>query len=713
MRACEKLPDRGMVAPKVLGPIVFVVFVSIALPGEKPAVADGLHSRADTLLEARPERPGGSDSGTASPVDKIRLKDGKSLEGTLFDVTDAKVILIVGNDKKVFPRKDVKEIVRSAPKKVLEFFEKKYEEYKKTDTAKSWKNLAEFCKKKGIQPERRRALREIVRVAPDDTEARGELGHAQFEGNWLDEEATAARIKEGYELVDGKLVKPSSTPSNTDVKKPEPDQQTTYRILERKKLTPKEREKMEAERQKRLKSAEAFLAQKHKEYDGVAWDKRNKVKTQFFEVQCNSTMQVTQAYGKLMEIIRAKLSEMLKSRVLRNLRAPVFIYASQEDFMNQDDFARWGGRGLGGYYNPISQAITTYHGTFGFTGTTFGVLCHEGTHYYQGLVLQQFDNLPIWLIEGLAVYFGDGSIFDPVKAKISVGNIPRDRLAHIQEKMMMGRQSPVEELVTIDRRSGRFSGSTYADAWALIYFLVNSGEAGKNLLTNYWAIGLNQPIGKKDFKTLAEKYFESIEALEKQYIEYISKLDMPPAGKVIGDYFVSDTFQFDFKAPGDDWEFFDDKEDRKLLIGLMHPGTPAEIRVYYENNLENTKSEKFFENYLKYARNRYKDVQSEKVKISNLDGYRVSYVDDKTDVFELSDLSELVGFPDQARGQALEKKRKKRAERGPREVVKFLLIQVDGVVAIECSTKKGEGEKYADIFNKVNENFTLTLTRRW
>jgi len=189
------------------------------------------------------------------------------------------------------------------------------------------------------------------------------------------------------------------------------------------------------------------------------------------------------------------------------------------------------------------------------------------------------------------------------------------------------------------------------------------------------------------------------------------KLDMPPAGKVVGDYYVSDSFQFDFKAPSEEWQFFEDKEDKKLLVGLQCPGTSAEIRIYYENNLENTKSDKFFEGYLRFAKNRYKEVKDEKAKISNLDGYKVSYVDENSDSSDLVDLSELIGMSED--GPVVVTQKPKKKSTGPREVVKFLLIQVDGVVSIECSTKKGEREKFADVFNKANENFTLTLTRRW
>jgi len=638
--------------------------------------------------------------------DTITLEDGKTLVGILHDVTEKNVILDVDGEKKTFPRKKVKEIQRGAEKTLFTFFDKKLGDYSAAKDAKSLKKLADWCTKRGLMPERRRALRELVLFDPNDADARTELGHILHEGNWLDEDAIDAKLKEGFELVDGQLVKPTSTVVKKEAEPP------AYKMLERKKLTSSERDRIERERKDRLRDAEKFLAQKQREYEGVAWEKRHSIKTRHFEVQCNSTEKVAQAYSKLVEIIRAKLAEMFPSRIYRNARSAVFIYASQEDFMAQDRLGRWMGRGLGGYYRPDNQSISTYHGTFGFTGTTFGVLCHEGTHYYQGLVLKDFDNIPIWLVEGLAVYFGDGSIFDPKTAKIEVGKIPRDRLAHIQEKMLMKRQEAVEKLVALTRESGGFGGSQYADAWALIYFLVNSGDKGKTLLTAYWAIGLERLLTKKDFVGLAEKYFGSIEELEKQYVDYVLKIEMPPSGKVVGDYFVSDIFQFDFKAPSEEWQFFDDREDKKLLVGLLYPNTSAEIRVYYENNLENLKREKFFDKYMGFAKKHFKDFEHQEVKIGNLPGYRVKYLDENPGEIRISDLSDLLEIDIDDRG-GVSLKKKAKAQQGPREVVKFLLIQEDGIVTIDCSTKKGEGEKFAEVFSKVNENFTLMLTRRW
>ena len=652
--------------------------------------------------------------------DTVLLAAGEEVKGILDDLTETSVAIRVGETTRRFAREDVSEIRRSADDRVLQFFAKKAEEYRaatdqeKSTLARRWQQLADLCvkqqAKQGVSyaPERRTALREIIRLDPARDDLRAELGHARLEGEWLDAEAVAVKLAEGYNVVDGSLVRDRSTVVRTNEPVPE-----VYNLLRGEALNDRARERYEKERQKRLDSAERFLEQKHREYEGIPWNQRHKIRTRHFEIHCNSTRQVAQAYGVLMELIRGKLAEMFKSGILRNLRAPVFVYASQDSFIENDRLGPWGGPGLGGYYMPSTQQISCFHGTFGFTGTTFGVLCHEGTHYYQGLVLKDFAHIPIWLIEGLAVYFGDGSTFDPKSGKIEVGKIPRDRLAHIQEKMAYDRHTPIKELVTMKRGFGGFTGSHYADAWALIYFLVNSGTDGKRLMVEYWARGMEQQLNKKHFTDLAEKYFGSYDEMQKQYEAYILALRPPSAGEVQGEYFVSDYFQFDIKLPGAEWAYFEDTTDKKLLIGCVHESSPAEaeVRIYFYNNMEKQDAEDFFKGYVKSAEAQHSDLQHGKTRIAGLDGFKLEYVDlGKEESGESVSIRIENGKPVIDRQ---ERKAKEKARKGPRDTVEYLLVQIDGVVSIKCSARKGEGAQLTREFEALKDSFTLMLTRRW
>lgn len=638
--------------------------------------------------------------------DTLTLQDQTTVSGAIIDITDRKVVIEVDKKLQSFPRQQVKTIGRAALEKTLASYRKKAEALEDSGTLDEWKALAAYCRTEQLVPERRQCLRQVLRLDPNQVETRVELGHAELNGSWLSEDEVEGKDKNG---------------GKTEVRKETPI--PGYAVLPRTKMSVEQRAKMERDRANRLKLADKFLAMKEEEYRGVAWSKRHKIPSKHFEVHCNSTFQIARAYSRLMELIRAELATMFTSGNQRgNLKAPVYIYCSQEEFMSTDRLGRFMGRGLGGYYLPSNQSITAFHGTFGFTGTTFSVLCHEATHYYQGLVLQDFDNIPIWLIEGLAVYFGDGSTFDPKTEKIRIGLIPRDRLAHIQEKMLLKRHTSIADLIGMTRMGKKpFTGSQYADAWALIYFLVKSGPKGERLLKDYWKIGLKNQLKREHFVDLANEHFKGIAAMEKSYVAYILQLGMPAAGKVVGDYFVSDTFQFDFKSPGDEWEFFEDSKDKKMLVGSFKPGSSAEVRIYYTNNDTWAKAQEYFDAYEKLAKLQFKDYKhdpnTDRVKSGKLEWYRVRYQDEGRKPInvslELDGLEGLVRQPLPDPGDA--EKGKDAAKETPRAraVTRFLLIQIDGVVEIECSTLLSDAGQYTDLFEKMNELFTLCFTRRW
>ena len=637
--------------------------------------------------------------------DTLRMADGSSVKGVLLDLTDAEAVVMVAGERKALARSQVKDIQRAAAAKTLGFLEKKAAAYRKSDKdvaarARLWLRLADFCAKQesklkqSFSPERRQALREVVRLDPNSKPAREGLGQAQLNGAWLSETEVAEKLKAGYSIVGGSLVRDTKTTVRTGGALPK-----AYKIVRGEELNERKIKKIEKDRTKRLKSAEKFLAEKQREYEGVPWSKRYKIPTPNFVIHCNSTLKVARAYGALMELIRAELAKMFPSKIQRQGKAHIYIYASQEDFMSQDDYGRYGGRGLGGYYVPTTQKVACFHGTFGFTGTTFGVLCHEGTHYYQGLVLKNFRNIPIWLVEGLAVYFGDGSKFDPKKGKITVGQIPRDRLSHLQEKMEKGRHTDVEKLISMKRGFGGFNGSHYADSWGLIYFLVNSGKDGTRLMTEYWARGLVEELKKKHFTELVERYFGSYEDLQDKYESYIKGLKPPPAGVIQGPYFSSDYFQFDVRLPSAEWSYFEDASDKKLLVGMLQEKSPAEpeVRIYYANNMMAQRGSAYIKDYVKGLESKFGKVKQDETKISNLDAYVLNYTDPNEEK--------------ESKDGADKKKPKGRV--GPRDVTEYLLIQIDGIVVIRCTTKKGERGQVADDFDKVRASFTQTLTRRW
>jgi len=402
--------------------------------------------------------------------------------------------------------------------------------------------------------------------------------------------------------------------------------------------------KLSAEARRKL---ERTLSPPTKESAGVEWSRRHRISTENFTIHSNVTRKAARKYGLLMEAIRSKLSELFPGEVPRGevygrARTPVFIYRNRQEFRRHRTVAGDFVWDMGGYYDPATGAITTYHGMLGSTTTTFNVLCHEVLHYYQGLVVKDISNIPPWLTEGLAVYFGDGSVFNPTRNEIEVGRIPHERLVHIQTKMLLQTHTPVRELIRLTATG--MKGSQYADGWALVYFLINSGSEGRKLIETYWTRGCERRLETRDFVELATKHFGGLAKLERRYVDYIRKLEMPAAGRVLGDYFVSPVFRFAFKSPAPGWKFFVDRLDKRMLAGVLSPDCTAEVRVCFEQHPPNSGNESHSEPRL---------------------------------------------------GEGLRRDNSR----------SYLLVPLGGTLSLECSTPRGELEKSAGAFERARKGF--------
>ncbi|MGA2419658.1 MAG: DUF1570 domain-containing protein [Candidatus Acidiferrum sp.] len=113
----------------------------------------------------------------------------------------------------------------------------------------------------------------------------------------------------------------------------------------------------------------------------------------------------------------------------------------------------------------------------------YHALYHEYTH---ALMHLNFANLPLWLDEGLAEYFGNASIGDK---ESRIGLIDPGVLYFLQQNRLL----PVETLLAVDHTSPYYNESNrasifYAESWALVHYLLLSPDARqKQLLGRFLA----------------------------------------------------------------------------------------------------------------------------------------------------------------------------------------------------------------------------------
>ena len=109
------------------------------------------------------------------------------------------------------------------------------------------------------------------------------------------------------------------------------------------------------------------------------------------------------------------------------------------------------------------------------TARTWHVVQHEGFHQFAHAVIR--GELPTWLNEGIAEYFGE-SLFTG-DAFVS-GVIPPWRLKRLQDEIKTGQLKSLKQmmLTTHEEWNGALSIQNYDQAWSMVQFLAH-GENGK------------------------------------------------------------------------------------------------------------------------------------------------------------------------------------------------------------------------------------------
>lgn len=148
-----------------------------------------------------------------------------------------------------------------------------------------------------------------------------------------------------------------------------------------------------------------------------------------------------------------------------------------------------------GYYSPTTNRMTMYDLT-GTAGTsadrgsltqiartlaqpdaakTVATIVHEATHQiaYNCGLHQRFSDIPLWVSEGIAVYFETPDLSKD-KGWSTIGAVNRTRLLMFRQYLPRRPADSLEKLIRDDERmrNPATAGDAYAEAWALNYFLL-------------------------------------------------------------------------------------------------------------------------------------------------------------------------------------------------------------------------------------------------
>ena len=259
------------------------------------------------------------------------------------------------------------------------------------------------------------------------------------------------------------------------------------------------------------------------DHEGVSWERAHVLKTRHYVIRSNVKKPYLKLYARVLEKLARRYYRVFQYRGndFRFKRNEVWIYKDREEFFARAKVHR----GVGGFYSPLTKKIVAYHGRFGREddphANTVGVLAHEATHQFQNLIIRQMNHAPIWLIEGLAVFFEATEAEGKV---VRIGIIPRSRLSTVKRAVQGGQYIRLRDLIRTPHH--RFSGFHYAHAWALIHWMVYGPEKkGKKLLNWFWKLCATRPTKPEDFEKGVKAMGYDMDELERKWKDWVRKLD--------------------------------------------------------------------------------------------------------------------------------------------------------------------------------------------
>jgi tetratricopeptide (TPR) repeat protein len=185
---------------------------------------------------------------------------------------------------------------------------------------------------------------------------------------------------------------------------------------------------------------------------------------------------IADQFEQFREVFRATLPQF---RV--ELGKPLIIFAvKDEDSLKLLLPAFWETKGHmhpAGFYSPGEESHLVAVRTNLEGEIPYEIVYHEYTHAIMNLNVR---NLPVWLGEGLAEFYGHSVIH---QNEIEVGKIASYHLQILQTNRLI----PIETLLTADQHSPYYNENNrasvfYAESWAIVHYLMMDADARKRQL---------------------------------------------------------------------------------------------------------------------------------------------------------------------------------------------------------------------------------------
>lgn len=430
--------------------------------------------------------------GPLAAEDVIVKHDGGKLRGTIVSEDKAGVTIKTLGGTFTVPRSHIAQVLRDGDLDTQ--FKQRWAKVDKYDPDAIYE-LGQWARTKKLEDRAKECFEAAIKLDSYHRKSREALGYRNWKGKWVTEDEYN-QLARGLVKWKDKWVKESEL----DMYERGFEKDEDGRWL-RPEDAIRKREWEDAERQRAKEEAEKKAAEKEgrvvakpeakdpkkpdrPEEDKSWYDDNTAVcafaaapdlESKYYNIKSNVKAEYVKRYGQMLDQYYVRFSKVFASFMPKGAipRSPISVYASQQEFMSATGMGRY----TGGFYSTGDRRVTAYHGRFGTNGDTRTVLAHEGTHQFEHIVLGSaaFGNAPIWIIEGLAVFF-ESAYYDGKKVQIAL--VPYDRLENLKRGAASNTLIPFHDLIRTAQ--AQFTGYHYAHAWGLIYFLLY-GEKDKKI----------------------------------------------------------------------------------------------------------------------------------------------------------------------------------------------------------------------------------------
>ena len=533
--------------------------------------------------------------------DVIHRKGGSVLRGTIIEETDQYVKIATQHGVAQIPKSDIVRIDHAPT--VEEEYRKRLKQTPDDDAQKQYE-LAQWCKKFGLEGRATYHLFKALTADPDHAPTRIALGYVRYGGVWLPKKQVAKMI-EGTNLVihQGRVI--------------------TKQEYER--LKPAEPQQQPSERQKPHQQKPAPKQQSKEE--GVPWEKARISKVGEYALKTNLPRRKAVLYRNTISSIQSSLKTMLGSIIKKKdaKRTNIWIFRNGEEFSMRTGVRKEDG----GFWRRDERLIATYDGAPEEKGGTKGILARMMAYDWMARCTASGAVVPTWFTEGVAGYF-EAARFDE-SGRCKLGGLPRQAVITLKGLLRSGRLPRISDLLRTPR--ARFNDTYKIAAWSLIHFL-NRSYRYRRALARYWhavrvvssARRQRSPIPFRSHNAVKTftKYLGSVDDIETAWRAWIAKLPVPDEGKIRGNTYTSDKYGFSFTKPSN-FSFLRQSTTAGFQIGAQKDDARIEVLVltnskgYDAAGLMNAEKKRLSRIYTK--------VESAEVACADASGFLLTYDD--------------------------------------------------------------------------------------